>query len=535
LALSGGALLGFAYHVPGLHRIFFFSTISLNTALALFLLSVSSIVADPATGWAAVIASARAGGGPTRRQLFFCIAPLLGGGLLLQSVRAGSMSIEAAITFLVLLTLIPLLVLILRDGKVLDARDKRINTAIQYHQQVEGNLAAQLASQARGLNAGHDQRLIADAVVFKAQRMEAMGQLTGGFAHEFNNLLMALTSIVHLLRLKIATHDIALPYLDQISAITDRGTKLTQQLIVFSSTQRLDVRAVELRPTLEQARELIGTALGPGVEIAMSLPPLGLWVETDTEQLQLAILNLALNARDAMPAGGNLRISTSGADNGNADETLNPYVSIHIADNGIGMSNEIAAKAAEPFFTTKAQGDGTGLGLAQVYGFVTQCGGELKISSQEGIGTTIDLMLREATPSDIPDTQVASPHSSTSLAPPDLRAPLLLVDDDDHVRAAMSEVLRVSGFVVKEAANGKAALDALTVTRPSVAIIDYLMPGINGVDVAKAARARYPSLPIIFVSGYSDTAALAQIVDAAVFRKPVPLDELISTINAMVA
>jgi CheY-like chemotaxis protein len=209
-----------------------------------------------------------------------------------------------------------------------------------------------------------------------------------------------------------------------------------------------------------------------------------------------------------------------------------PFVTIHITDNGVGMSPEVAARAVEPFYTTKEQGKGTGLGLAQVYGFIQQCKGDFRIISRVGLGTTVDLLLRQTF---VPFSALAPPSLIPS-EPSDkqnLTAPLLLVDDDELVRTAMAEALRCSGFVVVEADGGAHALDMLVELRPCVAIIDYLMPGMNGAEVAQRARAIFPDLPIIFVSGYADTAALERVVGAAIFRKPVPIEALITAIGEL--
>jgi len=493
-------------------------------------LSVASVAADPETGWAAVITSSRSGGGPTRRQLLSSVIPLLAANLLLRAVHNRHLSVDAAVTFLVLFSLVPLIVLILRDGKHLDARDKEQEAAAQFRQNVAANMATQLDEQARALNQEHQERLLAETGMFRAQRMEAIGHLTGGIAHDFNNLLMAITSTLHLLRMLIAPTHAAHPYLAHLSGATEKGTGLTKQLLVFSRTQLLDVRPVELRPVLAGSRDLIGNALGPDIDIQIAFPEPGIWVQTDADQLQLAILNLALNARDAMPDGGRLCIHCSTNTQAAFEGDFSPCITIHIVDNGIGMSPEVAVRAMEPFFTTKEQGKGTGLGLAQVYGFVQQCRGDLQITSQVGAGTTINLLLRQTfvpfTPPRMPSAlaeQLKHNHKPT--------APLLLVDDDEHVRTAMAEALRCSGFEVVEASSGARALDLLVEVRPCLAIIDYLMPGMNGAEVAQRARAFFPDLPIIFVSGYADTVALGKVAGAVTFSKPVPIDALIGAIS----
>jgi len=368
----------------------------------------------------------------------------------------------------------------------------------------------------------------------QSQKMEAVGQLTGGIAHDFNNLLMSIKSNAHLLSAGISPQHSNRVYVDRINAATERGESLTGQLLAFSRTQKLDVRPVNLHTALINARDLIGNALGHTVQIDLRAGSSGVWVRTDDTQFQLAVLNLAINARDAMPNGGILRISTSESVVELVDGKPQQYVAIHIVDNGIGMTPEVAARATEPFFSTKGHGKGTGLGLAQVYGVIKQCGGELRITSEIGRGTLVDILLlasdnMETLPTGFPPVDVAHvayvDKPAFSVIPP-----LLLIDDDDLVRTAVAEVLRIDGYDVVEAKDGESALRILETLRPCVAVIDFLMPGLNGAQVARVAQSKFPDLPIIFVSGYADTIALDEIVGAIVMRKPVPPSKLLDVI-----
>jgi len=230
-----------------------------------------------------------------------------------------------------------------------------------------------------------------------------------------------------------------------------------------------------------------------------------------------------------MPDGGELRISTSATSTEIVSGEPRQGVRVRIVDSGIGMSPEIAARAVEPFFTTKAQGEGTGLGLAQVYGVMKQSGGDLRIESEPGKGTTVDLSLLRVEP----ESKLGAGTIKTrpSLLPHSKFAVILLIDDDDEVRAAMAELFRCEGHEVMEAENGQTGLAILRTSRPSIAVIDYLMPGLNGVQVALMARDQMPTLPIVFVSGYSDTMALEGISDAKVLRKPVNADELLAVVS----
>ena len=369
----------------------------------------------------------------------------------------------------------------------------------------------------------------------QSQKMEAVGQLTGGIAHDFNNLLMTFRSNLHLMDGQLPEHHPIRTYLDRLGAATDRGASLTGQLLAFSRTQKLDVRPVNLQAALLAARELMGNALGPNVQIDMTIGNSHVWVLTDDNQFQLAILNLAINARDAMPKSGMLRITTTERIMEQVDGKSKHFVGIHIADNGSGMSPEVAARATEPFFTTKEHGKGTGLGLAQVYGVIKQCGGELRIDSKVGRGTTIDILL----PASHEHTTVASDAAMHVAQVPRPAfseiQPLLLIDDDDFVRTAVAEVLRIDGYHVVEANDGVSALRVLETLNPCVAVIDFLMPGLNGAQVARAAQQKLPKLPIIFVSGYADTIALDKISGAVVLRKPVPPTQLLNAVASAVA
>ena len=353
----------------------------------------------------------------------------------------------------------------------------------------------------------------------QAQKMEAVGQLTGGIAHDFNNLLMAIVGNLQLLAKRIPEDHPGRRFVDSAASAADKGSKLTGQLLAFSRTQKLHLRPTVLDPVLEKARELVRTALPPAIEMTFVLDGGRASVFTDPDQLELAILNLALNARDAMPGGGALRVE-SRADG--PDHYL-----VRVIDTGGGMTPEVARQAVEPFFTTKERGKGTGLGLAQVYGFVTQCGGSLRIESAPGAGTTIELRLKRA---DAPEAPAAEPVSRPIEVVGGAGQTVLVIDDDDSVRAVLVETLRGAGYSVVEAADGLQGLARLDDVRPDVAVVDFLMPGMNGDEVGRRLQRSLPELPILFVSGYYDTLALDGISGAAVLRKPFDERALLSAV-----
>ena len=527
LVVSGMALLGYAYGTGDLYALPMFSNMAVHTAAALFLLSFASLIARPDEGWAAVVASDGLGGGATRRQLAFTVLPALAGWLLLRATDASRLGPGVAMALLVVLTVAPLALLVLRDGRILDALGRETQARADVQAQAATEMSAQLARQASELSVESEERAKAEAVLYRAQRMEAVGLLTGGIAHDFNNLLMTIRGNLELLQRRLPEGDErAARFLGSATAATDKGAKVTAQLLAFSRSQRLDIRSCELDPVLANAREMIGSSAGPDIEIILDLATPGAWARTDPDQLELAILNLVVNARDAMPSGGTVRISSRPCRARlSTDQDEGTYLSIEIADTGTGMSTDVAAKAVEPFFTTKAQGKGTGLGLAQVYGFVRQCGGDLRITTAPGMGTSIKMLLCCAEPAPATD---AAPRAAVAdnqqHAPADRK--ILVVDDDDAVRGVIVETLTAAGFEVLEASDGHSALSLLDTVKPSAAVIDFLMPGMNGAEVAKHAQARLPGLPIVFVSGNSETIALDQIAGAVVLRKPFDVDGL---------
>ena len=526
LVVSGTALLGYLYGVSDLYALPMFNSMGLNTALALTALAIAEVLVEPERGWASVIVSREVGGGATRRQLSFIVVPVIAGWVLLQATNAAQIGAGAAMALLVITTVVPLAMLILRDGRVLTALDRARRDQEETQARFACEMEQKLAEQAVQLEQEGIIRAKAEAAMYRAQRMEAVGQLTGGIAHDFNNLLMAVRGNLELMQRKLSPAEERLHrYLENAVAATDKGAKVTGQLLAFSRSQKLQVRPVELDPVLNSARELIGSSLGPLIEVTSALDTAAAWAFTDPDQLELALLNLAVNARDAMPNGGTLRIESGSCRTRLGDEADDgSYLSIRLIDNGAGMSEDVAAHAIEPFFTTKERDKGTGLGLAQVYGFVRQCGGDLRIISAVGAGTSVEILLRCAEP--LLDTAAPAIKGDEAAASSGSGREVLVVDDDDAVRAVIVDALTAAGFQVHEASNGEAGLSLLNSTSPVAAVIDFLMPGMNGAEMARFAQQRRPGLPIVFVSGYSDTVALDGIMGAVVLRKPFDIGAL---------
>jgi signal transduction histidine kinase len=345
------------------------------------------------------------------------------------------------------------------------------------------------------------------AQLFEAQKIDTIGQLTGGVAHDFNNLLMAMLGCLELLKKRMPGDPTAQRLLDNALKGAERGAALTQRLLAFARRQELRPEAVDVPGLIAGMRDLLGRSLGPRVSIqeAVSggLPP----VLADANQLELALMNLALNSRDAMPGGGDLTISaTAERIEKGSPLGLAPggYVRISVADTGQGMDAATIARAAEPFFTTKGTGKGTGLGLSMVHGLAAQSGGALRIDSQPGAGTRIDLFLPRA---ERPKGKLARKAAQNDL---DLsaRATILLVDDDVLVSDGTAAMLEDLGHAVIEANSAATALDLLA-EKPEIdfVITDHAMPEMTGVEFAKVVRARYPDLPIVLATGYAELPA----------------------------
>jgi signal transduction histidine kinase len=352
-----------------------------------------------------------------------------------------------------------------------------------------------------------EQRERAETALVQSQKMEAIGQLTGGLAHDFNNLLTAVVGNLDMIRMRATDPRIA-RQAEHAFRAAERGSKLTAQLLAFSRTQKLATAPVDVNALIAGMGELVNQTLGAEITVVTELLDGLPHALADANQLELAILNLSINARDAMPGGGTLTISTW------LDAANKQRVVVCVADTGTGMPPEVVARAFDPFFTTKPPGKGTGLGLSQVYGIVRQLGGDVTIDTAVGKGTQISIALPIAQ-AEAESENTGSSHVSRG------SETILIVDDDSDVREIMSSVLSDLGYRVKEVANGESALKLLSDDRPDLLVLDFGMPGANGAEVAVSARELNADLRILFVSGYSDTSAIERAVGkAALLRKP---------------
>ncbi|MBZ9796520.1 CHASE3 domain-containing protein [Mesorhizobium sp. ES1-4] len=372
----------------------------------------------------------------------------------------------------------------------------------------------------------------AESQIRQMQKMEAVGQLTGGIAHDFNNMLAVILSAMNLAqrKLKRGEHDIE----KLVEAATDaasRAADLTSRLLAFSRLQPLAPQVVDTNRLLTGMSDLLRRALGEGVRIETVLAG-GLWkTHADPSQIENAILNLAVNARDAMDSEGKLTIETvnSHLDEAyaltHAEVTPGQYVMIAVTDTGAGMSPEIISKAFEPFFTTKPVNKGTGLGLSQVFGFVKQSGGHVKIYSEPGVGTTIKIYLPRFFGPEEPAASAERGKSTSKVT-----ETILVVEDDARVRASTTDIMRELGYTVIHAASGPEALEKLAAT-PDIALLftDIVMPVMNGRKLAEEAVARRPGLKVVFTTGFTRNAVVHNGVldhDVHFLAKPFTIEQL---------
>ena len=375
-----------------------------------------------------------------------------------------------------------------------------------------------------------------------AQKMEALGQLTGGIAHDFNNLLQVITAshnVIERLMAQGRGQDIK-PALAAIAKASDTASSLINRMLAFSLRQTLLPRRLDPNKLVAGLEELLRRTLGPEIDLELRLAEGSRNIVCDPSQLESALLNLSINARDAMPQGGALTIAT--ADRTFSADSLEPglergaYVEIEVRDTGVGMSKDVLSHAFEPFFTTKRFGRGTGLGLSQVYGFIKQSGGFVRIESAPGEGTSVRIYLpRKCLPPELAEAREPAPSASIAASPAHHRR-ILIVEDQDEVRSQIVYALNEIGCEVLEAADGVAGLWTAEKSAPlDLLITDVGLPGLNGRQVAEGARAAQPDLPVLFITGYADKSleTLWVAPNMEVLRKPFTLDDLVARVRLL--
>jgi PAS domain S-box-containing protein len=364
----------------------------------------------------------------------------------------------------------------------------------------------------------------------QAQKMETIGQLTGGVAHDFNNLLMAVMGNLDLLRKRIPNDPRLHRLIDGALQGAERGASLTQRLLAFARQQDLRAVPVDLRALIHGMIDLLERSLGPRIGLRLDLPEGLPPARVDANQLELAILNLAINARDAMPDGGSIEIAISECQTDN-DPALRPgrYLKLSVSDTGKGMAPEILKRAVEPFFSSKPLGKGTGLGLSMVHGLAVQLGGSLQLSSTVSEGTTAILILPIATAA--PEVEVPAQRSQSIKR----SAVILFVDDDPLIALSTTEMLEDLGHHVIGASSGLHALDIIKSEQPlDLMVTDHVMPGMTGVELAAASRQLRPSLPILLATGYAELPEGSQL-DLPRLAKPYHQEQLRDRLDQLLA
>ncbi|MDN4052461.1 response regulator [Massilia sp. YIM B02763] len=392
----------------------------------------------------------------------------------------------------------------------------------------------------------------AEEALRQSQKMEAVGQLTGGLAHDFNNMLAGVTGHLELMKLRLRMGQSGdLPArIDAALGVTQRAAALTHRLLAFSRRQALDPRPTSVNALVMSMTELIERAAGPAIALRTRLQPAVWTTLCDPNQLESALLNLANNARDAMPEGGLIDVETGNVAltpaqaRRHGDLRPGDYVQVIVRDNGAGMPPDVVARAFDPFFTTKPMGQGTGLGLSMVYGFAQQSGGHVRIESRAGHGTEVRLLLPRHVAEPLPQLLPgACGERDAPLQQADRMGLVLVVDDEDDIRAVMSEVLQLQGYTVLAAADAPQALrmlqDQRGEVRPDMLVTDVGLPnGMNGRQLADQVRVRWPQLPVLLVTGYAESTVMKNETLPAqmeLLTKPFAMHALVDKVCAMLA
>ncbi|MHB2206682.1 ATP-binding protein [Methylobacterium sp. CM6257] len=373
-----------------------------------------------------------------------------------------------------------------------------------------------------------NQRLKTEELLRQSQKMEAVGQLTGGVAHDFNNLLTIIRSSVEFLRRPELPEERKQRYLAAVSDTVERAAKLTSQLLAFARRQALKPEVFDVGPRLRSVAEMLDSITGARIHVLIEVPATACFVRADISQFETALINMAVNARDAMDGQGTLTLRLA------CGVPLPPirghagapgrFAALSLTDTGSGISSDQIGRIFEPFFTTKEVGQGTGLGLSQVFGFAKQSGGDVAVASARGEGTTFTLYLPET---GAPHEQQES-ESDASVSPAGVGQRVLLVEDNIEVGHFAAQILQDLGFETTWAANAEEALDTLGPTGAAFDAVfsDVMMPGIGGIELAKMLRVRMPDLPVVLTSGYSDVLAQEGTHGFELLHKPYSIEQV---------
>jgi two-component system cell cycle sensor histidine kinase/response regulator CckA len=399
-----------------------------------------------------------------------------------------------------------------QDGTILD-----VSVCISPIRDQQGLVtgASSVARDITGRNRAEASRRALEQERRRSDRLETLGQLAGGIAHDFNNMLAAITNYAGFIAEATAARPRVQADAVQIQAVASRGARLARQLLIFGRQEPADPALVDLNTLLSDTQELLRTSLGSHIEVRVTPADQPAAVLADRGRIQQMLLNLAVNARDAMPGGGNFRITVRHTELGDSYAAAHPgvtpgqHVQLSVRDTGPGMSPEVAARVFEPFFTTKEEGEGTGLGLSTVYGIVTQAGGSISVESTEGDGSTFQIYLPAAGAQPAPPPPAAGPAAPEEEVPATggpQRETILIVDDEPSVLAVTSRILRQHGYPTLEAGTGDEALILAGTRDFQLLLTDSVMPGMNGPTLAERVAVLRPGVPIIRMSGSDDTA-----------------------------
>ncbi len=371
-----------------------------------------------------------------------------------------------------------------------------------------------------------DERTKAEDQLRQAHKLQALGQLTGGIAHDFNNLLTVIQGSADMLRRPGLAEDKQKRFAEAIVQASGRAAALTGQLLAFARRQPLQPEIIDVNALIQDMTDLLDRTLGERINVRTDLAAKTCNVEADRAQLESALLNVAVNARDAMPEGGTLKIETAIVDHPDSGT----MIAISVRDSGLGMDEDTLSRAIEPFFTTKVTGKGTGLGLSQVYGFATQSGGDVRIDSTVGMGTTVTLLLPCSG-----DASEAREEGHVGRLQSRRTGRILLVEDNEDVGEFAEILLGELGHEVTRVPSGRKAIDAIGKQRFDAVFTDVVMPGMSGLELAEALRAAHPTLPVILTTGYSDEIAQSGTGGRPVILKPYRLETLAAALDQVLA
>ncbi len=530
VAAVGG--LGYAYGLGAFHEDGPFSRMALVTAVTLSVLALGTLFSRPGQPWVGAVLGAGEAGALTRHLLpSVVVAPLLLGWLELHAVRAGLIEAETGTALLVIVLTLWLAALTTRLARNVDRRavsERRLRDTLQGMNEA---LERRVEERTRELAEAQD-------ALVQAQKMEAIGQLTGGVAHDFNNLLTIIRSSVEFLRRPNLPEERRTRYLEAVSDTVERAAKLTAQLLAFARRQALKPEVFDAGDRLAGVAAMLDSLTGTRIRIVTELPETACYVRADVSQFETALVNLAVNARDAMGGEGILTIALAcnrpkPAIRGHA-ASQDHFVVVSVTDTGSGIAPDQLGRIFEPFFTTKEVGKGTGLGLSQVIGFAKQSGGDVDVSSVVGRGTTFILYLPHANPvtdAAKADTQPEGPSVD------DADRCILVVEDNVEVGRFCTQILHDLGYGTVLAQTAEAALAEIEAVpfRFDAVFSDVVMPGMGGFELAKRLRELHPELPVILTSGYSHVLAQEQAHGFELLRKPYSVGEIGKVLRAAIA